>query len=320
LKKIFLTSAYLFLFVSFSFAQNPSKNHNIYGLFNLTAKSYLLNAPRPYVEIETDIPQKNKFTINSYPSLGEGYLSLPLYGLYGISEKLSLTGCIYFYNTAYSLAGVKTTGFGDCYAGIVYKIQESDIMSNFLQPTVKFPTASSSKGLGTGKFDFDLGASQSLAYKNLAYTLTADINFMGKLDFPPSKSPYLPPKISEFLDSVKNNYNYSYEQNLNISLDPTYNITDDLIIEAGSFFSRNMKLNFNYVNLYSDVGYTFFKTVQVYAGVNYLNYPQVNYNSSNMYVGAYYYPSDKVTLGISNSSGLDHKGDNSLNCEIDYSY
>lgn len=317
MKKIFFTLIFLLCLKS-GISQTIITEHEIYSHLNNIAKAYLLNANRPYIEIETDIPEKNKYSLSWYPALGQDYVTLPVYGKYGLTDDLTLTGFMDFYTTAYSLTGKTSKGFGDIYAGVVYRFQESELFEHFIQPTVKFPTASGSSGVGTGKFDFDLGISQFFETEKVYYTITCDMDFVHKADFPSSQQRHSRINV-QIPDSLKSQFDYSYEPVLSTAVDPGYYITKDLLLEGGLYFQRNTKLNFNFFLGYADMNYTFLKKFEVYGGLSFSYYKQVNYDYNEAYLGFNYNPSDNLTFGVSSFSSINRSSSIFVNLEMDVS-
>ncbi len=317
--KFIFTAVVLFCITNYILPQNNSNNiirKKYTGLFNNAAEAYLLNINRPFIEIETDIPEMNRYSISIYPIAGDGYYDLPVYGKYSVTNNLSLIGSVDLFTTSYNIAGKKFTGFGDIYAGATYRFQNSDMFSHFIQSAVKFPTASFKGQIGSGKFDFHFGAGQSFAYNNFLNDFTAGISLLKPADFPSSGSVKLPTGVLRILDSLTSGYDSSIEPQLNLSVSPTYYFNDNFCIEGGAAFSRNMKLNYNTFNVYGDLAYTFGK-YELFSGLSYSDYRQINYNESEIYAGAAYYLTDKISFRLQSSFGIHNNTASYLSGEID---
>lgn len=309
--KIILSILFLVLSTNCSVSQNNPDNEirkKLNGFLKNAAEAYLLGINRPYIEIETEIPEINKYFLNFYPSAGSGYVDLPVYGQYSVGKNLCLLGSIDIYTTSYNIAGKKFTGFGDMYAGLSYRFQNSEMFSNFIQSTVKIPSASFKDQMGSGKFDLHFGFGQSFASGNWLNDLTAGLSILNSADFPSSRTGKIPPAIIHVIDSLKSSYDHSAEPQLNISVSPSYYLNDDLCLEGAASFSRNMKLNYNSLYLSGDLDYTFSK-YEIFSGLSFSDYRQINYDESEIFAGAAYNVSDKISfrlqssLGIHNSTG-----------------
>lgn len=315
--KIFFTALILFCITNYSLPQNNADNiirKKFIGLFNNTAEAYLLNINRPYIEIETDIPEEKRYSLNIYPFAGDGYFDIPVNGKYSVSNNLCLLGSIDLFTTSYNIAGKKFTGFGDIYAGAIYRFQNSEMFSHFVQSAVKIPTASFNGQIGSGKFDFHFGLGQSLAVNNFLNDFTAGISLLKPAGLPSKIK--LPPGVLHILDSLMSGYGSSAETQLNLSVSPVYYFTDDFCVEGGAAFSRNMKLNYNTLNVYSDLDYTFGK-YELFSGISYSDYRQINYNESEIYAGAAYNVSDKISFRLQSSIGIHNNTSSFLSGEIE---
>jgi len=286
-------------------AQNPVDRHRILFLLNNVAEAYLLNATRPYIEIETDLPTKNKYVIDLYPSGGDGYADLPAYAQFGLTDRLSLVGSVHFYNTAYSLTGTKSTGLGDSYVGVSYNVQKSDLMQNYLQMSVKIPTADQTvPNLGTGKFDYDIGVGQSLTYKKFSYDLSGDVDFMKRADFPPINLNTLPKPVVDGINILRKNFQYEYEQQLTLVMEPTYEFTDALKIEGGIAGISNLKLNFSTGFYYGDLNYSFTSKLDAYVGGSQSSFQHVHFRETSVLAGIDYTFSDQFSINVEASVGV----------------
>ncbi len=317
MKTALLILFFFTVLINDAYSQKEITSNNAIRLLDNLAAAYQLNFNRPYVEIETEIPKAGKYSVSIYPAFGGGYSDLPVYFQYGLSNKLSLIGCLDFYTTSYSLTGEKFNGFGDAYTGISYEFQKSKIFQHFIQPTVKIPTAGFEDHMGTGKFDFDIGAGQAFVYKNIYNDLTADINFLQSADYPGINSEYLPSKIRHVIDSLKKTVVTGIEPQLNISVSPTYYFTDQLCLEGGAVFSRNTSLNFNLSYYSGDLDYTY-KKFEVYSGITFYHYYPVNYDLSELNESVTYNMSDKVSFGLTASIGIHNYTGFLLSSEIDF--
>jgi predicted small secreted protein len=316
--KIFLIILFVIAgMVNSAVSQKEITGNNAVRLLNNVPVAYQLNVNRPYIEIETEIPKRNRYSVSIYPSGGEGYSDFPVYAQFGLSKKLCMLGSIDVYTTSYSLTGNKFNGLGDAYIGLSYEFQKSKVLKNFIQPTVKIPTASFSDHMGTGKFDFDLGLGQSLVYNEFYNDLTVDMNFLNPVDYPDINSGAIPHGLYHVLDSLKNSIDNGVEPVLNLSVSPTYYFTDNLCIEGGATFTRNTKLNFNLSYFSGDLDYTF-KKFEVYSGITFYHYYPVNYDLSELNESVTYNMSDKISFGLSASIGIHNYTGVLLSSEIDF--
>lgn len=163
------------------------KSVRFVAAFFLLAFSTRLLAPPPMVT--GDVPTADKGRFELYTGLryqesesGEPGRQLPFTELvYGISDRQELT-----FEIAY-LSQRHQHGFGDAVVGTKYQfLKENEtwpgIAGSF---ELKLPTASESKGLGTGEFDYDirLRAQKTLgwftAIGNAGYTFLTDPEFGG---------------------------------------------------------------------------------------------------------------------------------------------
>ena len=153
----------------------------------MVASAFHLYAPPPM--ITGDVPTADKGRFELYTGLryqesesGEPGRQLPFTELvYGISDRQELT-----FEIAY-LSQRHEHGFGDAVVGTKYQfLKETEtrpgIAGSF---ELKLPTASESKGLGTGEFDYDirLRAQKTwgwfTAIGNAGYTFLTDPEFGG---------------------------------------------------------------------------------------------------------------------------------------------
>jgi hypothetical protein len=258
---------FLVLFAEYGMAQNKRDIKKILDEFGNTAKSYLLSANRPSFSISSFTTPKNKVNIDLGAAFNEDFVEIPFGISYGVSNRVELFAGIPVYTQSYNFNGEKIDGIGDADIGIKYKFQESDKFEHALQLILKIPTASSSNGLGTGKSDFHFGLAQGFYMNKFSYDLSAELNFLRRRDFPDLK--IVPRLLQPAIDSIKNVYNYKYEKELIVSFSPAYNITDNFAIYSGVSFARNFKLDYNTLQIFGGLGYSFSDKVSVSAGASF---------------------------------------------------
>ncbi len=232
-----------------------------------SARAYLLSANRPSYGVSSFTTPKNKVSIDIGAAFNSDFFEIPVSLSYGLSDKVEVSTGISFYSQSYNFAGEKIGGIGDVGLGIKYKFQESDYFEHSIQLVVKIPTASAEKELGTGKADFHLGIAQGFYYKNFSYDFSAELNFLKRRDFPDLRK--IPKLLQPAIDSIKKIYNYKYEHELVLSFSPGYNMSENSVAYTGISFSRNFRLDYNSLQVFGGLGYSFSEHVSVSAGASY---------------------------------------------------
>ena len=258
---------FLILFAEYGMAQSKRDIKKILDAFGNTAKSYLLSANRPSFSISSFTTPKNKVNIDFGAAFNEDFVEFPFGISFGLSKKVELFAGIPIYTQSYNFNGEKVDGIGDADIGIKYKFQESDKLEHAFQFILKIPTAGTSNGLGTGKADFHFGLAQGFYMNNFSYDLSAELNFLRRRDFPDLGR--VPKLLQPAIDSIKNIYNYKYEKEMILSFSPAYNITDNFALYSGVSFARNFKLDYNTLQIFGGLGYSFSDKVSVSAGASF---------------------------------------------------
>ena len=119
---------------------------------------------------------------------------------------------------------------------------------------MKIPTASKSRELGTGKFDFYFGLAQGFGYKNFGYDLSIECNLLHRRDFP-SGIRNIPEILKTKIDSLKKAYDYRYEPEIAFTVSPSYSFSDNFYCYSGYNFTRNTRLNFNTSSVLGGFGF-----------------------------------------------------------------
>lgn len=252
------------IFAENGFAQSKRDIKKILDAFGNTAKSYLLSANRPSFGINSFTTPKNKVNIDFGAAFNDDFVEFPFGIGYSVSKRVELFTGIPIYTQSYNFNGEKIDGVGDAHIGVKYKFQESDKFEHAFQFILKIPTANSSSGLGTGKADFHFGLAQGFYMDNFSYDLSAELNFLRRRDFPNLGK--IPKLLQPAIDSIKNVYNYKYEKELIVSFSPAYNLTDNFAVYSGVSFARNFKLDYNTLQIFGGLGYSFSYKVSVSAG------------------------------------------------------
>jgi hypothetical protein len=246
----------ILIFVFFLFL--PAVSHSQQGkrlidLFGTTAHSYLLSATRPSCSVSPYTSGKNNSSLDFSISYGEEAFELPVSYSYGISNKLDVFAELTPLSQTYNFKGSKVTGFGDIITGVRYQFQNSKYFSHAVQIALKIPTANEKNELGTGLVDLYFGIAEGFNYKKFGYELSAELNFLRRRNLPQQK--FNTPKIiQQVIDSLKSLYDYKYEPELVFSGGPSYDLSGHVSLFAGAAFSRNFKLDYNTLSLYSGIG------------------------------------------------------------------
>lgn len=244
----------ILLFTNISvYSQGRPGIQNLLNQFGLTAYSYLLTANRPAYSVEADVVEKSKIELNTGFDAGKEYNDIPISLNYGAFKNVELFAGIDVFNQSYNFADKKISGVGDANIGIKYQFQHSEKFSHVFQFLVKVPTASKDSELGTGKTDFHLGVAEGFNSKILGYDLSFELNFLHRRDFPSTKK--YAPAIQQAIDSLAANYNYKYEPEVILSFGPDFNISQRAILYTGFSFDRNTRLNYNTSMLYGGMVY-----------------------------------------------------------------
>ena len=232
-----------------------------------SARAYLLSANRPSYGVSSFTTPRNKVNVDIGGAFNSDFFEIPLSVSYGLTDKAEISTGISIYSQSYNFAGEKIKGIGDANIGFKYKFHESDYFEHSLQIVVKIPTASREKELGTGKADFHLGTAQGFYYKNFSYDFSAELNFLKRRDFPGLQK--VPKLLQPAIDSIKKIYNYKYEQEMVLSFSPAYNMSENSAAYTGISFSRNFRLDYNSLQVFGGLGYSFSEHVSVSAGASY---------------------------------------------------
>lgn len=232
----------------------------ILDIFGTTARSYLLSATRPSCSVSPYASGKHNSSLDVSISFGQGIFELPVSYTYGISNKLDVFAELTPVSQTFNFSGAKVTGFGDIVAGVRYQFQNSDFFAHAFQTAVKIPTANEKNELGTGLIDLHFGIAQGFNYKKFGYELSAELNFLRRRNFPQLKF-NTPQIIQQVIDNIKSTYDYKFEPEFVFSGGPSYDISERVSAFAGASFSRNFKLDYNTLLLYSGIGVLFSETV-----------------------------------------------------------
>lgn len=102
---------------------------------------------------------------------------------YGYNNTVELDLCLAAASIR-SSGSSRVTGLGDTTAGAKWRFQEETANRPQIAVTgqIKFPTASRSKGLGTGRFDYTPGFSLAKSFGHYALCAGAGYNFVGDPD------------------------------------------------------------------------------------------------------------------------------------------
>lgn len=257
-----------FSFTAENYSQNKINIRKILDLYGQGARTYFLAANRPSFGVSAYTNDKSEVQISTGISAGEDFLEIPFDISYGLTNRLELFGGINAYTQSYNFSGDKVTGVGDANIGLRYKLYESEYFSNAFQTIVKIPTASKSKELGTGKVDFHFGLGHSYASKYWGYDVSLEAGLLYRRDLP-GTGVNIPPILRNGIDSIKKSYNYTFEPEVGFSLGPSVYPTSKSFIYTGYAFSRNTRLNYNTSSVYGGVGYSPSNTLSLSLGTSY---------------------------------------------------
>jgi hypothetical protein len=222
-------------------------------LYGTTAHSYLLSATRPSVSVSPYTSGKHSSSIDISLSYGEEIFDIPVSYTYGISDKLDVFAELTPLAQTYNFRGGKVTGFGDIIAGLRYQFQNSNYFAHAIQGAFKIPTANEKNELGTGLVDLYFGIAQGFSYKKFGYEVSAEMNFLKRRNLPQTKFNNVQ-IIKQVIDSINAVYDFKYEPELVISGGPSYDFSERFSVFTGAAFSRNIKLDYNTLSLYSGIG------------------------------------------------------------------
>jgi len=267
--KLFLLFLILFTFLNSTLlSQNQNgRNKRLIDIYGKTAYSYLLSANRPGYGVDTYINDKGKASLSAGVSFNNETFDIPVSLSYALTENFELSAGVSPYAQSYDFAGSKIGGFGDAFLGAKYVLPQAGNFTHALQFLVKLPTASSQTELGTGKFDFHLGAAQSFYYESFGYDLSLEMNLLKRKDIT-ARRKYIN-AIQVIIDSVNSQYDYEYEPELVISGGPSFSLGQKVSVYSGLSFSRNMRLNYNSSQVYGGFGVSISKSVSIGAGGSY---------------------------------------------------
>lgn len=257
----------LVLILSSNIFSQRRRGNQLLDILGQTAYSYLLNANRPGYGVDAYTSEKGKTYLSVGISYGDEVIDVPFSFSYGVTDNFELSAGISPYTESYNFLSSKISGVGDSYFGMKYSFLESDHFIHGVQSIIKFPTASESKELGTGKIDLYFGLAQGYVNGKFGYDLSFEVNLLQRRDFPNTKK--YPAVIQNRIDSVKNSYNYSLEPEIVISGGPSYNFSNKVSIYTGFSFSRNTRLNYNSQSIYGGLGFVLSKWMGLSIGGSY---------------------------------------------------
>lgn len=239
-------------------ADSFSQRKNIKSLieaYGQNAQIYFLAANRPSYGVSSYTIGKGNLELSAGVSIAEDFYEVPLDITYGISKNLDIFGGINAFTHSYDFEENTANGIGDSRFGIRYKFQESDFFSHAVQSIIKIPTANSENDLGTGKVDLHFGVGQSYYAKYFGYDASIELNMLQRKDMPGTNS-RLPKKVRDAIDSVNQIYDYTFEPEIGISFSPAIYPASNVYVYTGIAFTRNTKLDYNTTNLYAGTGFS----------------------------------------------------------------
>jgi hypothetical protein len=236
--------------------------------YGQNSRIYFLSASRPSYGVSSYTTGKGNIDLSTGLSAGKDFLEIPFDVTYGLSNKVDIFAGINAYTQSYDFEENKISGLGDASVGFRYKFQESDHFSHAFQTTVKIPTASKTKELGTGKVDLHFGVGHSYYANKWGYDASVELNLLHRRDFPGINTP-IPPILRNALDSIKKTYDYKYEPEIGLSVSPAYYPLSNVYIYTGIAFTRNTKLDYNTTSLYGGAGFAPNNIVSLSLGSSY---------------------------------------------------
>lgn len=236
--------------------------------FGQNSRIYFLSANRPSFSVSSYTTGKGNIDISTGASIGEDFLEIPVDVTYGLSNKLDLFAGINAYTQSYDFEENKVSGLGDATVGLRYKFQESEHFSHAVQTIIKIPTASKSSELGTGKVDLHLGLGHSYSANLWGYDASIELNLLHRKDFP-GTGRNVPAVLRNALDSIKKAYDYTYEPEIGLSFSPAYYPLSNLYIYTGIAFTRNTKLDYNTTSVYGGAGFAPSNIIALSLGTSY---------------------------------------------------
>jgi hypothetical protein len=248
----FLIVLLLLILTCDSSAQHGVRINRLLDEIGRTAYSYFLYANRPGFGVDAYFTDKSETFLSTGLYYSDGRFEIPLSISYGITDKLEVSAGISPFTQEYTFSGSKSSGLGDSYLGVKYRIQESEYFTHAIQTTIKIPTGSEQKEIGTGKFDFHFGAAQLFYYENLGFDLGLELNFLQRRDYPTNRK--FQPYFQNAIDSIASAYDYSFEPEFVASGGPTFQFSDAFFVYTGYSFTRNFKLDFSSNMLYGGIG------------------------------------------------------------------